>query len=124
MPLKVHAVVQESEHINDLAPLIAASTEHDEVPAFAPVAGDMQRPDTAADFRPILDTDDRGPRTQGLQRGPKCAGVSAGLRRTEVLDRPAQNLTVIRRGGSRQANHPERRFHYAPITAEASVAKC
>ena len=124
MSLQVHAVVQKSEHINDLAFGLATNTEHDEVPAFAPVAGDMQCPDAAADFRTLLDTDDRGPGTEGAQRGRKCAGINAPLRRTEVFDRPAQNFTVIRGSGSRQTNRPEARLHYAPITPEASVAKC
>ena len=60
MALQIHAVMQESEHVDDVALLNASNTEHDEVSALASISGNMKRPDIDADFRPLLGTNNRG----------------------------------------------------------------
>ncbi len=60
MSLQVHAVMQQSEHINHIAPLDTANAEHDEVSALAPVSSNMERIDVVADFVALLDPDYRG----------------------------------------------------------------
>jgi hypothetical protein len=69
VPFQVHAVVQQPEHVNHIAPVNAADAEHDEVSALAPVLRDMECPDIVADFRPLLDPHDGGAGAQGFQCG-------------------------------------------------------
>lgn len=57
---QIHAVMQQSEYINHIAPLGAADAEHDEVSALASVSRNMERPDTVSNFRPFLDPNDIG----------------------------------------------------------------
>ena len=57
MPLQIHAVTQEPKHVDQVFPLGATHPEQDEVPAFASVACNVERPDFAADFGARLDAD-------------------------------------------------------------------
>ena len=60
MPFQIHAVMQQSEHINDIALLTAAAAEHDEMSALAPASSDLVRMDIVADFRVFLHPNDGG----------------------------------------------------------------
>lgn len=55
MSLQIHAVMQEAKHVDLVLPVAAIYPEHDEVPAFASVAGNVKRPHIAADFGALLD---------------------------------------------------------------------
>lgn len=63
MSLQFHAVMEQSKYINHVAPLNATDAEHDKVSALAPISRHMECPDIVADFRPLLDPDDRGAST-------------------------------------------------------------
>ena len=56
---QIHAVVQEAQYINDVLPLKTTGSEHDEVSAFAPISGNVKRPDIGTDFAAHFDADDR-----------------------------------------------------------------
>jgi len=58
MPFQIRAVMQEAKHVDLVFLLGATHLEHDEVPAFASVASNVERPDVAADFGALLDTKD------------------------------------------------------------------
>lgn len=60
MPFQIHAVMQQAEHINDIASVNAAGAEHDEMSALAPASSDMERMDIVADFRVFLHPNDGG----------------------------------------------------------------
>ncbi len=60
MPFQVHAVMQQPEYINHIAPLNTADAEHDKMSTLAPVPSNMERMDMVADFGPFLDPDDVG----------------------------------------------------------------
>ncbi len=67
MSFQVHAVMQQSEYINHVAPLNATDAEHDEVSPLTPVSRHMECPDVIADFRSLLDPDDRGASAERFQ---------------------------------------------------------
>lgn len=54
VPLQVHAVMQQAEHINDVVRFDFVDAEQDEMTALAPVSRNMKRPDIVVDFRPLL----------------------------------------------------------------------
>lgn len=55
MSLQIHAVMQEAKYIDMVFSVDAHYPEHDEVAAFASVAGNVERPHIAADFGALLD---------------------------------------------------------------------
>lgn len=52
--------MQEAKDVNDVLPLHTGNPEHDEMPALAPVSGNVERLDIGADFRALPDADNRG----------------------------------------------------------------
>ena len=59
MSLQVHAVMEQSEHIDQVCTLTAGHAEHDDVSALAPIARHMERMYVVAYFRAPLDPNDR-----------------------------------------------------------------
>lgn len=60
MPLQIHVLMQETKDIDDVLPLNTGNPEYDEVPALAPVSGNVKRSETGANLRALPDPDDGG----------------------------------------------------------------
>jgi len=57
VPLRVHAVMQQAQNVNDPLPLGRADTKHHEVPPLVPVPGNVKRANVASDVVAKLGAD-------------------------------------------------------------------
>ena len=55
---QVHAVMQNSQDINDILSLKVADSEYYEVSAFFSASGNVKRPDIGTNFAALFGTDD------------------------------------------------------------------
>jgi len=61
--------MQQSEYIDHISALNDADPKHDEMPALAPVSGNMESSDGVADVRSLSDPYDGGAGAQSFQCG-------------------------------------------------------
>ena len=69
MPLRVHAVMQQAQHVNDRLPLDGTDSKHHEVPPLVPVSGNVKGADMVSDVVSQLGADDLRPGVERRQRG-------------------------------------------------------